>query len=105
MPLVGREPYGLPPHENRGPMPEQDSTPSGSNPSTSTPLADVPRMPDPRVREFTAHSIDGGLARLSLRGNAEEITEKLEAVGEGHRGTGPRAEGGDGVEPVGGVVR
>ena len=38
-------------------MPEQDSTPSAS-----APLADVPRMPDPRVREFTAHSIDSGLA-------------------------------------------
>ncbi|WP_329364778.1 SPFH domain-containing protein [Streptomyces sp. NBC_01483] len=45
-------------------MPEHDSTPSGSNPSASASLADVPRMPDPRVREFTAHSIDGGLALL-----------------------------------------
>ncbi|MFF8725208.1 SPFH domain-containing protein [Streptomyces sp. NPDC015171] len=34
--------------------------------STSTPAAtaDVPEMPAPRVREFTAHSIGGGLALL-----------------------------------------
>ena len=30
----------------------------------STPTADVPAMPAPRVREFTAHSIGGGLALL-----------------------------------------
>ncbi|GAA3975255.1 MULTISPECIES: SPFH domain-containing protein [Streptomyces] len=30
----------------------------------STPTSDVPRMPDPRVREFAAHSIGGALALL-----------------------------------------
>lgn len=50
-------------------MPEHDSTPNGSTSGDSIPgdasaLADVPRMPDPRVREFVAHSIGGGLALL-----------------------------------------
>jgi regulator of protease activity HflC (stomatin/prohibitin superfamily) len=31
---------------------------------TSTATADVPEMPEPRVREFAAHSIGGGLALL-----------------------------------------
>lgn len=45
-------------------MPEHDSTPHGSTPTDSSAPADVPRMPDPRVREFAAHSIGGGLALL-----------------------------------------
>jgi regulator of protease activity HflC (stomatin/prohibitin superfamily) len=43
------------------------STTSGSTDSTSgtaSVTADVPDMPAPRVREFTAHSIGGGLALL-----------------------------------------
>ncbi|MCZ4609622.1 SPFH domain-containing protein, partial [Streptomyces sp. Lzd4kr] len=31
---------------------------------TTSATADVPEMPAPRVREFTAHSIGGGLALL-----------------------------------------
>ncbi|GCB46313.1 SPFH domain-containing protein [Streptomyces sp. NL15-2K] len=35
-----------------------------STPTTDVPTADVPDMPAPRVREFAAHSIGGGLALL-----------------------------------------
>ncbi|MEV0635277.1 SPFH domain-containing protein [Streptomyces sp. NPDC050619] len=37
---------------------------STNDSNDSTPTADVPEMPAPRVREFTAHSIGGGLALL-----------------------------------------
>ncbi|MCL8017964.1 SPFH domain-containing protein [Streptomyces sp. AS02] len=38
--------------------------PNDKNDATSDVAADIPEMPAPRVREFTAHSISGGLALL-----------------------------------------
>jgi regulator of protease activity HflC (stomatin/prohibitin superfamily) len=45
-------------------MSTHGSAPDDSTPDGSTPTADVPAMPAPRVREFAAHSIGGGLALL-----------------------------------------
>lgn len=47
-------------------MSAHDSTNDSGHRSTAgpTPVADVPPIPAPRVREFTAHSIGGGLALL-----------------------------------------
>ncbi|MEU9332422.1 SPFH domain-containing protein [Streptomyces sp. NPDC048290] len=69
---------------------------SSSHPST--PVADVPEMPEPRVREFAAHSIGGGLALLL------GLIGLLGGVGMAISATAVTATGGKAALIVGGVL-
>jgi regulator of protease activity HflC (stomatin/prohibitin superfamily) len=51
-------------HDPSTPEPSTPGTPGGPGASGAVGAPDVPEMPAPRVREFPAHSIGGGLALL-----------------------------------------